>query len=99
MLHNFSSFLLSSADFFKKNKNILSGTLSECQMVWIQIRTNILSVLIWVQTVCKDYQHTTKVSFSLVRKNVNSFHTFVAVPFLRHGIVTLSDAVICGGYL
>ena len=25
-------------------------------MVWIQIRTNILSILIWVQTVCKGYQ-------------------------------------------
>ena len=42
--------------FFKINffKNIL-GTLSECQMVWIQIGTDILSVLIWVQTVCKSY--------------------------------------------
>ena len=38
-------------NFFKKN----SGTLSECETVWIQIRINILSVLIWVQTVsvCK----------------------------------------------
>ena len=66
--------LLSSADFFqykiflykiKKdpvpiNFKILSGTLSECQTVWIQIRTNILSLLIWVQTVCKCYQKTTK---------------------------------------
>ena len=32
----------------------LLGTHSECQMVWIQIRTHILSVLIWIQTVCKD---------------------------------------------
>ena len=31
-------------------------------MVWIQIRTDILSVLIWVQTVCKGYQQTTKVA-------------------------------------
>ena len=30
---------------------ILSGALSECQTVWIQIRTDILSVLIWVETV------------------------------------------------
>ena len=35
------------------------GTLSECQTVWIQIRTDILLVLIWVQTVCKGYQQTT----------------------------------------
>ena len=27
-------------------------------MVWIQIRTDILSVLIWVQIVCIGYQHT-----------------------------------------
>ena len=35
---------LSSADVFKINvfKKILSGTLSECQKFWIQIRTNIL---------------------------------------------------------
>ena len=30
---------------------ILSGTLSSCQMVWIQIRTD--EIRIWVQTVCK----------------------------------------------
>ena len=29
---------------------------SECQTVLIQIRTNILSVMIWVQTVCKGYK-------------------------------------------
>ena len=32
-------------------KNSLPGTLSECQTVLIQIRTEILSILIWVQTV------------------------------------------------
>ena len=47
--------LLSSADFFQNYifRKISSGTLSECQIVWILIRTDILSVLIWVQTVCK----------------------------------------------
>ena len=34
---------------------------SRCQTVWIQIRPNILTGLIWVQTVCKGYQQTTKV--------------------------------------
>ena len=43
-------------------QEVLSGTPSECQMVWIQIRTDIVSVLIWVQTVCKGYQQTTKVA-------------------------------------
>ena len=31
--------------------------------VWIKFRTNLLSVLIWVQTACKD-QQTTKVTTS-----------------------------------
>ena len=51
--------LFSSADyinFFKKKNH--SGTLSECQTVWIQIRTYVVSV--WVQTDCKGYQQTTK---------------------------------------
>ena len=55
--------LLPSAEsfiiIFTKN---ISGTLSECQTVWIQIRTDILSVLIWVQTVYKGYQLTIKVA-------------------------------------
>ena len=56
----------SSADFFQNLlfQKIISGTLTECQTVWIQIRTDILSVLIWVQTVCKGYQQTTKVAAS-----------------------------------
>ena len=45
-------------DLFSQ-KNV-SGTLSECQTVWLQIRTDVLSVLIWVQTVCKGYQQMTK---------------------------------------
>ena len=54
--------LLSSADFAtKKRLKSHSGALLECQTVWIQIRTDILSVLIWVQTVCKGYQQTTEV--------------------------------------
>ena len=62
--------LLTSADFFKKNlQNILSGTLSECQTVWIQIRTDILSVLIWVQTLCKGYQQMINVTASKERVN------------------------------
>ena len=31
-------------------------------MVWIKIRTDRMSVLIWVQTVSKAYQQTTKVA-------------------------------------
>ena len=53
IFHAFIDFLLT---FFKI---ILSGTLPECQTLWIQIRTEVKSVLIWVQTVCKGYQETT----------------------------------------
>ena len=58
--------LLSSADFFQNEpfQKILLGTLFKCQTVWIQIRTDTLSVLIWVQTVCKGYQQTSKVAAS-----------------------------------
>ena len=58
--------LLSSADFFQNKlfQKIISGTLSECQRVWIQIRTDILSVLIWIQTVCNSYQQMIKVALA-----------------------------------
>ena len=54
-------FFLSSADFFQNQffRKILSGIRSECQTVWIQIRPDILSGLVWVHTVYKSYQKTT----------------------------------------
>ena len=36
-----------------------------CQTVWIQIRSDVLSGMIWVQTVCKGYQQTTLVDKKL----------------------------------
>ena len=50
--------LLPSADFFKINflKKSLRNANSKCQ----SISTNILLVLIWVQTFCKGYQQMTK---------------------------------------
>ena len=58
--------LWGSAGFSPKltSSKILSGTLPVCQMVWIQIKTDVLLVLIWVQTVCKGYQKMTKVAVS-----------------------------------
>ena len=38
-----------------------------CQTVWIKIRPDILSCLIWVLTVCKSYQQMTKVIASWQR--------------------------------
>ena len=68
MLGNFSCFCC-LLTFFNINflKKILSGTLSECQTVWIKIRTNRTLVLIWVKTVCKGYHQTTKAAASKER--------------------------------
>ena len=55
--------LFSKTFFFPK---ILSGVPSECQTVWIQIRPDILSGLIWVQTVCKRYQFAKDISYQTV---------------------------------
>ena len=56
MLGNFPGFCYRLQTFFKINfftKNYFRNTIrSECQMVWIHIRTDIL---IWVQTVCKGF--------------------------------------------
>ena len=52
----------------------LSGTPSECQKVWIQIKPDILSDLIWVQTVCKNYQQTTLVEKDLIKWNIVGFN-------------------------
>ena len=44
-------------------------------MVWIPIRTDLLSTLIWVQTFCKGYQQKTKVAPSKERaKNTLALH-------------------------
>ena len=73
---------LSSADFFQNRpfRKILSGIPAECQTVWIQIRPDITSGLIWVQTVCKGYQQTTLVGNELMgiiwappRENLSSW--------------------------
>ena len=43
-------------NFFEKK---LSGIPSECQTGWIQIKYDVSLGLIWVQSVCKGYEHTT----------------------------------------
>ena len=59
MLGTFYAFLL-SADLFQNQvfRKILSGIPSEYQTVLIQIRSDILSDLIWIQTVCIGFQQT-----------------------------------------
>ena len=69
MLGNCSCFCCLLLTFFKVNffKEFSSGTQSKCLTVWIQIRTDDLSGLIWVQTVCKGYQQKTKAATSKER--------------------------------
>ena len=64
-LWEFFHAFLSSADFFFKIN--FSKIPSECQTVWFQISPNILSGLIWVQTVCKGYQQTILVGKELTQ--------------------------------
>ena len=65
LLGNFAYFI-ASADFFKIIFSKNSGIPLGFQTVWIQIRPNILSGLIWVQTVCKGYQQMTLVDKKLM---------------------------------
>ena len=47
-----------------------SGTLSECPNSFLDSML-VMSVLIWVQTVCKDRQAVNKANFSLVNISAN----------------------------
>ena len=66
MLGIFLGFFVVCGFVFKINlfKRIFQEYHQSFQTVWIQIRTDVLSGLIWVQIVCKDYQQTTKVASS-----------------------------------
>ena len=55
----FSSADISYKQLFEKN---ISGLPSECRIFWIQIKPDVLSGLIWAQTVCKCKQQTTNVA-------------------------------------
>ena len=74
LLRNFACFFVASLLFFKINffeKNI-SGIPSVCQTFWIQIRPDILSGVIWMQTVCKGYPQTTHKDKGLISANLKS---------------------------
>ena len=76
-LGDFHAFL-SSADFFQNQhlQKIISGIPSECQTDWIQIRPDILSGLICVQTVCKSYQQMTLEPLLIAPWEI--FHAFLS---------------------
>ena len=67
---------VSSADFFKNQlfRKVLSKIPSECQTDWIQIRPDILSGLIWVQSVCKGYEQRTQVDKELKNEEKHNLH-------------------------
>ena len=68
MLGNFSCYCCRLIAFFELIlSKIISGTLSESQAIWIQIKTDDLLVLIRIQNVCKGYQKT-KVVASIWKK-------------------------------
>ena len=97
MLGSFPSLFLSSADIFQNElfQKILSETLSECQTVWIQIRPDRMSGLVLVQTVCQNYQQTTK--FAAGRQRVillfRSFYVlFVSLHFISFTNILLRKA-------
>ena len=73
--------------FFKTNflQKILSGIPSEDEKDWIQIRSNILLGLIWVQSVCKGYEQMTLVGNELT----------LAFIMERHNCLMLRYDIMC----
>ena len=72
---------LSSAFFFQNQlfRKILSGIQPERQTVSIKIRPDILSGLIWVQTVCNGYQLTTQVGKEMFHLSTHN----TTLPYLQ----------------
>ena len=65
MLGNFACFFVAYGFILRLNfSKKISGIPSRCQTVWMEIRPDVLSGLIWIQTVCKGYQQMTKVATS-----------------------------------
>ena len=87
--------ILSSASFFEYQffRKILSGLPSECQTVWIQIRPDLLSGLIWVQTLGKLYQETTLTGKELTSSHYKyPFIHLVSYPaFGKSDVITLAN--------
>ena len=75
--------------FQKKKKKNLSGIPSECQTVWIQIqiRPDVLSGLIWVQTVCTGYQQMTKVATNREELIIYDFFSFIAISEVMLSVI------------
>ena len=77
MQGNCSCFYFRPLTFFKIKflKINYHGPPSECQTVWIQIKTDILLVFIWVQTVCK--RQTKKLSTGMQRVITGKYFQYI----------------------
>ena len=96
MLGNFSCFCYRLLTFFKINffeKFHLGTLLYGLQMVWTKIRTDIMSVLIWVQSICKGYQQMTKVAAS--KERVNPLHVwyYLSTAFLLKNYIFAKNSI------
>ena len=78
----FLSAVILIINFFEKF--FLIATLWECQTVWIQIRTDILLILIWVKTVCKSYQQMS--NSPIARKIIECFPSPCCSGHSRHHV-------------
>ena len=79
---------------------ILSGIPSECQTVEFQISPDILSSLVWVQTVCKGYQQTTQLSRFIEISEFKKEKAFSNIKFsfiysLKKLINSLPTGAVC----
>ena len=74
LLGNFACFFV-VCQYFQNHifRKILSGIPSECQTGWIQIRPDIMSGLIWVQTVYKGYPQTALVDIEFKADALNIY--------------------------
>ena len=101
---NFSKYFIICRLFFKINffKKLFQEHYQSVKTVWIQIRPDILSGLIWFQTVCKNYQQMTKVSTWRQRDKFDSAHpnsyflsiNFMSIQCCLDNIVTLTFPVV-----
>ena len=76
---------------FSVYQKILSGIPSECLTDWIQIRPDVSSGLIWVQSVCKGYEQTTLVDNELIRPRDITFAN------VSSGLIWFQS--VCKGYV
>ena len=76
-------------------KIFFSGTPSEYQTVWIQSRPDLLSGLIWVQTVCKSYRQTATLVGNA--SSQSCMHSYAVVLDFKFSYVAFTYMYSCYG--